>query len=194
MRRFGWRGVVITVVSALVVPSAAWAASGGTVTGKVVFEGTPPPVKEIQFGAEKQCALAHQHPPTYEDVVVNGNGTLRWVLVYVKDQVPGDFPAPTEPVVFDSTECLVRYLHRDGISLARVWVHDYGADRWLVSDEAFYVASPELTTPMGQGVVATASAPEAKRLAGTVHGRVMRFAQLAAVIGQTTTTNNARSP
>ena len=106
MRRFGWRRVVITVVSALAVPSAAWAASGGTVTGKVVFEGTPPPVKEIQFGAEKQCALAHQHPPTYEDVVVNSNGTLKWVLVYVKDQVPGDFPMPTEPVVVDQQGCL----------------------------------------------------------------------------------------
>ena len=99
-----------------------------------------------------------------------------------------------EPVVFDSIECLVRYLHRDETSLARVWVHDYEADRWLVSDEAFYVASQELTTPMGQGVVATASASEADRLAGTVHGRVMRFAQLAALIDTTATINESRSP
>ena len=99
-----------------------------------------------------------------------------------------------EPVVFDSTECLLRFLRRNGTSMARVWVHDYGADRWLVSDEAFYVVSPELTTPMGQGVVATASAPEADRLAGTVHGRVLRFAQLATLIDNTATTNEPRSP
>ena len=84
-----------------------------------------------------------------------------------------------EPIVFDSTECLVRHVRRAGSSLARMWVHDYGADRWLAAADAFYVASPELATPMGQGVVATASAAEADRLAGTARGRVLRFAQLA---------------
>ena len=149
----------------------ALALSGWLAAGCAVSSGGPP---TIRYG-ESACAECHMliNEARYAAAAVTKAG---------------------EPVVFDSTECLVRYLHRDGISLARVWVHDYGADRWLVSDEAFYVASPDLTTPMGQGVVATASAPEANRLAGTVHGRVMRFAQLAAVIGQTTTTNNARSP
>ncbi len=106
MRRFGWRHLVMVVIGALALPNIAWTASGGTVNGKVIFEGAPPPAKEIQFGAEKQCALAHQHPPTYEDVVINGNGTLKWVLVYVKDQVPGDFPVPTEPVIVDQRGCI----------------------------------------------------------------------------------------
>ncbi len=92
-------------VAILAQASIAWAA-GGTVSGKVVFEGTPPPVKEIQFGAGKQCALGHEHPPTYEDVVVNGNGTLKWVLVHVVDDVPGDYPAPTEPVVVNQHGCV----------------------------------------------------------------------------------------
>ena len=106
MRRGGWRLGVIAAVCAAAVPGGAWAGPGGTITGRVVFEGAPPPAKEIQFGAEQQCALAHQHPPAYEDIVVNGNGTLKWVLVYVKDRVPGDFPAPTEPVVIDQQGCV----------------------------------------------------------------------------------------
>ena len=101
--------------------------------------------------------------------------------------------ATDEPVAFDSTECLVRYLQRGGLPLAQIWVHDYNAERWLAADEAFYVASPALATPMGPGIVATASADDASRLAGTVHGRVLGFAQLATVIAKTTT-NETRSP
>jgi plastocyanin len=92
----------------------AWA--GGTIAGKVVFEGTPPPPKAIQFGAEKQCALAHQHgAPTVEDIVVNDNGTLKWVLVRLTE-VAGEFPVPTEPVVIDQQGCV--FLPH--VSLARV--------------------------------------------------------------------------
>lgn len=95
---------VVLAVSVFAGPVAQ--AAGGSVTGNVVFEGTPPPAKEIQFGAEKQCALAHQHTPKYEDIVVNDNGTLRWVLVTVKEPVPGDLPVPTEPVVVDQLGCM----------------------------------------------------------------------------------------
>ncbi len=98
------------------------------------------------------------------------------------------------PVAFDSPECLVRYLHRGGPPLTQIWVHDYNAERWLAAAEAFYVASSELATPMGQGIVAVATADAANRLAGTVHGRVLRFAQLAALVDQRTTSDETRSP
>ncbi len=98
-----------------------------------------------------------------------------------------------EPVLFDSTECLARYFRRHG-ALSRVWVHDYGSDRWLAAEDAFYVVSSKLMTPMGQGIVATASTPEANRLAGAVHGRVLRFAQLTALIDSSVAANEQRSP
>jgi len=104
MRRMHQHAVIMTV-AALAHASVAWAA-GGTVTGKVVFEGIPPSVKEIQFGAEKQCALGHEHPPTYEDVVINGNGAVRDVLVYVTGEVPGQYAAPTEPLIFQQHGCI----------------------------------------------------------------------------------------
>jgi len=106
MRR-GHRGAIrhAVIVAVLAQAGVAWAA-GGMVSGKVVFEGTPPPVKEIQFGAEKQCALGHEHPPKYEDIVVNGNGTVKWVLVHVVEDVAGDYPVPTEPVVVDQHGCV----------------------------------------------------------------------------------------
>lgn len=99
-----------------------------------------------------------------------------------------------DPAAFDSTECLVRYLHRGGPALTQIWVHDYNAERWLAAAEAWYVASSELTTPMGQGIVATASADEANQLARAAHGRVLRFAQLAALVNQRATSDEVRSP
>ncbi|MBI4227295.1 MAG: nitrous oxide reductase accessory protein NosL [Candidatus Omnitrophica bacterium] len=82
---------------------------------------------------------------------------------------------------FDSIECLARSLRQERPPPAQMWVHDYEQDRWLAAAEAFYVVSPALRTPMGQGIVAVATASDAARLAGQVHGRVVRFAQLRGV-------------
>ena len=152
-------------------PPLIWALSGLLAAGCAASSSAPP---TIRYG-ESACAECR--------MLIN---EARYAAAAVT--------AAGEPAVFDSIECLVRYLHRDGVSPARVWVHEYEADRWLVSDEAFYVASQEFTTPMGQGVVATASAPAADRLAGAVHGRVLRFGQLAALINDTIITHEPRSP
>jgi plastocyanin len=85
--------------------SLAHAQAGGTVAGKVTFEGAPPARKTIDFGAERQCALGHTHPPQQEDLVIT-DGAVQWVLVYVKDGLTGEFPAPTEPVIVDQHGCL----------------------------------------------------------------------------------------
>lgn len=89
--------------------------------------------------------------------------------------------AAGDPVAFDSTECLLRYLPRGGAPPARIWVHDYTAERWLAAEEAWYVVAPALATPMGQGIVATAGAEAANELAQTTRGRVLRWPQLAAL-------------
>jgi hypothetical protein len=92
-----------------VCPSIPWvtAEEGGTITGTVKFSGTPPPPIPVNFGAEQQCALAHgTATPNMEDIVVNSNGTVRDVLVYVTGEVPGEYAAPTEPLVFEQRGCI----------------------------------------------------------------------------------------
>ena len=87
-------------------PLAA-AEEGGTITGTVSFSGAPPPPTPVNFGAEKQCALVHgTTPPNLEDIVVNSNGTVRDVLIYVTGEVPGQHTAPTEPLVFEQQGCI----------------------------------------------------------------------------------------
>lgn len=96
----------ITLAAACVVAGPVWA-GGGTLTGKVVFKGTPPTPAAINFGGEKQCALMHgDQPPKTETLVVNPDGTLKWVLVRVSSDVAGPFTPPTEPVVINQRGCV----------------------------------------------------------------------------------------
>jgi plastocyanin len=86
-------------------PAAAAPATGGaTITGKVMFTGAAPAKDAIQMGADAYCKAAHSAPVYTEDVVVNPNNTLEWVLVYVKD-VNGSYPAPTAAVTLDQRGC-----------------------------------------------------------------------------------------
>lgn len=85
-------------------PAAVAAAGGATVTGKVAFTGSAPAKEAIKMEADAFCKAAHPTPVYTQDVSVNGNGTLQWVLVYVKD-VAGNYPAPTAAVTLDQKGC-----------------------------------------------------------------------------------------
>ena len=109
MRRqsIGLLAVLVTGVTVGIGPAPTHAAEGDSVTGTVQFSGTPPARPPVNFGAEQQCALMHaDKTPLMEDIVVNDNGTLRDVLVYVTGEVPGTHTAPSEPLVFEQKGCV----------------------------------------------------------------------------------------
>lgn len=83
---------------------------GATITGKVLFKGTPPTPKPINFGPEVKCAALHTNDdkPVYETVVINPNGTLKWVLVSIEGAVPGEHKPPKEPAVVDQSGCVFK--------------------------------------------------------------------------------------
>ena len=89
-------------------PAAAPATGGATVTGKVSFEGTAPAMAAIKMDADAFCKSEHKEPVYEQEVVVNPNKTLEWVLVYVKEGVTGTYPAPTEAVTLDQHGCQYR--------------------------------------------------------------------------------------
>lgn len=81
-------------------------ATAGSITGKVSFEGEKPKAKPIRMDQDAFCSKAHATPIFFEDVVVNDNGTLRNVLVYVKGGLEGrTFTAPAEAAKLDQTGC-----------------------------------------------------------------------------------------
>jgi plastocyanin len=93
-------------------PAAATAppvdeASAATVSGKVAFTGDKPVAKPISMDATPACARQHSTPPKSEEVVLNANGTLRNVFVWVKGGLPDrQWPTPATPVSLDQKQCI----------------------------------------------------------------------------------------
>lgn len=75
-----------------------------SVSGSIAFTGTAP--ERQQLNLDRECIELREEPALTQNVVVNDNGTLRWVFVYVKEGL-GDqeFAASSEPVVLDQQGC-----------------------------------------------------------------------------------------
>jgi len=84
-------------------------ANGGTVTGKVAFTGAKPAMKTIDMSANPVCTRAHAtSPQKSEEAIVNDNGTLKYVFVWVKAGLPADktWAVPTAAVALDQHGCM----------------------------------------------------------------------------------------
>lgn len=82
-------------------------ATAATVTGKVAFAGAAPKGSRIDMSAEPDCKGLHTAPVNSEEVVVNSNGTLANVFVYVKGGLEGkSFDPPSGSVALDQKGCI----------------------------------------------------------------------------------------
>jgi len=93
----------LMVFVATAVPALADAA---TLKGIVLFEGQAPALEKIKMDADPNCLVMHSEPVSSDSVIVNSNGTLKNVFVYVKEGLAGKkFDAPKTAVVFDQKGC-----------------------------------------------------------------------------------------
>ena len=86
-------------------------ANGGTVTGKVAFTGEKPKIALLDMSAQPSCERQHKGEPIKsEEVVINGNGTLKNVFVWVKSGLPANtkWAVPETSVTLDQTGCLYK--------------------------------------------------------------------------------------
>ncbi|PYT08225.1 MAG: hypothetical protein DMF49_05860 [Acidobacteria bacterium] len=134
-------------VNAAPPPPAESSASGATISGKVAFSGTAPKPTPINMSADPICVQKHQGKAETEAVVVNSNGTLKNVFVYVKSGLEGKtFPAPAEPMIFDQRGC--QYLpHVFGIRAGQP-LKIVNSDGTLHNVHAL----PKLNTPFNQAM------------------------------------------
>jgi hypothetical protein len=96
---------VVVAICASMMTSAR--PSGGTVSGKITYEGTPAKQKPIDMSKEPSCAKQYATPPTTETVVTGPNNALENVVVYISAGAP-DEAAPSKAAVFTQKGC--RYL------------------------------------------------------------------------------------
>jgi len=96
----------VLALSTVCFVKGAKAVDGNVLMGKVLFEGTAPASRAIRMDADPVCMLQHKGGAQSEEVIVNANGTLKNVFVYVKTGLEGQkFTTPQEPVVFDQKGC-----------------------------------------------------------------------------------------
>lgn len=81
--------------------------NGGTVSGKVTYEGTPAKMKPIDMSKEPSCAKMYTTTPTSETVVTGAGNALADVVIFVSAGAP-DENAPSVAAVFTQKGC--RYI------------------------------------------------------------------------------------
>jgi hypothetical protein len=79
----------------------------GTITGTVSFTGVRPTLKQINIEEDAECVKLNPNGMYDESILVNKDGTLANVFVYVKEGLPPAraYPKPTQPVVLDQKGC-----------------------------------------------------------------------------------------
>jgi len=79
--------------------------SGGSISGKVTYEGTPARQKPIDMSKEPGCAAQHPTPITTETVVVGPGNALQNVVVYISAGAPDESSPPTQAVTIVQKGC-----------------------------------------------------------------------------------------
>ena len=86
--------------------SSAPQAFAATINGKIALDGPVPAAQAIKADADPKCKLMHPNGIASDQVIVNADGTLKNVFVYVKQGLEGKtFETPKDSVVFDQNGC-----------------------------------------------------------------------------------------
>jgi hypothetical protein len=79
--------------------------SGGSITGKATYEGTPAIQMPIDMSKEPSCAKQHATSLMTETVVVGPGNALVNVVVYISAGAPDESSAPTQAVTITQKGC-----------------------------------------------------------------------------------------
>jgi plastocyanin len=89
------------------LPEAHVDQAAGSIAGRVVFQGDAPSMPVYDMSSNPACGRQHQTPLKAETVVVNRNGTLRNVFVWIKDGLPSArWTPPAETAKLDQKGCV----------------------------------------------------------------------------------------
>jgi len=79
--------------------------SGGSISGKVTYEGTPAKQMTIDMSKEPSCAKQHSTPVMTETVVLGPDNALTNVVVFVSAGAPDEPSAPSQTAVITQKGC-----------------------------------------------------------------------------------------
>jgi copper chaperone NosL len=78
---------------------------------------------------------------------------------------------------FDDIGCMSNFIKskRNAANTIAYFVMDYDEPKWIKAEDAYYVRSSELQTPMNGGIVGFKTESNAQEVAGKFHGKLIRF-------------------
>jgi hypothetical protein len=113
MRLTALAGIVCAVISAGFGPRIAQGnlkvdpATAGTVTGRVIFDGSPPAREPLNMSANPYCVKMAGQSVRSDRILIDQAGGLANVFVYLKEGLDAaySFDVPAAPVVLDQRLC-----------------------------------------------------------------------------------------
>ena len=86
-----------------------------------------------------------------------------------------------QAVKFDEIGCMVNFINskKNTTKIVAHFVMDFAERQWTKADDAYYVRSSEITTPMSGGIIAFKNQAKAKEAADRYHGKLIRLEDLS---------------
>jgi copper chaperone NosL len=81
---------------------------------------------------------------------------------------------------FDDLGCMLRFVRQRALKgKVEAWfVLDYRTQQWLQAENATYVGSASIPSPMGSGLIALKNRADAEEYSQKYHGRILTFVEL----------------
>lgn len=81
---------------------------------------------------------------------------------------------------FDDIGCMTNFIkqNRNDVPTAALFVMDFESREWMKAEDAFYVRSAELKTPMSHGLAAFKNKSSAETAVAKYNGALLRFAEI----------------
>jgi len=79
---------------------------------------------------------------------------------------------------FDDLSCMLKYLKKSNPGVAAYFVMDYETRSWVKAEEASFVRSSQLKTPMSGGIIAFKDKTKAEEALRRHQGELITFKQL----------------
>ncbi|MGB9873912.1 MAG: nitrous oxide reductase accessory protein NosL [Hydrogenobacter sp.] len=84
---------------------------------------------------------------------------------------------------FDAIECMVGYYNENEENIKKAYVVNFNApDEFLPADEAYYVRSPQIRSPMGMNISAYRSREDAQKAIMGKQGEILEWQTLRELI------------
>ena len=93
------------LVSLLIISLFTSNLISGSLSGRVNFDGKGPPKKTLKMGADPVCGASHKNPPYRQSFIMNDEGYLKNVIVYLTD-VTYKGEVSKEQAILDQVGCM----------------------------------------------------------------------------------------